>query len=407
MTVRSCTQAALWLAIYLAFSPLSSSASRQAGQKPAAPVAVVRSIGTIQSIHGNTIALKSDTGTELNILVQESARLLRTAPGQQDLKDASPITLQDLQAGDRVLVRGKIADDGKSVMASSVIAIKRTDIAEKQKRELQDWQRRGIGGIVKSVDASAGTVSISVLGASGATTVAVKSSKDTVIRRYSPDSVKFDDAVSSSLDQVKAGDQLRARGTRNADGMELAAEEIVSGSFRNIAGLVTAVDPDAQTITVSDLATKKPVTVHIASNSEMYKLPPMIAQRIAMRLKGLPAEVGGGGNAPSGANGAAPAAPGGPAETHAQGAASPNGGQRGGDLQQILSRMPQMAFADCTKGEAVMIVTTSGTATTNATAITLLSGVEAILTASPNGSGAASLLTPWSLGNGGADPTAQ
>ena len=68
------------------------------------------------------------------------------------------------------------------------------------------------------------------------------SRKDTVIRRYAPDSVKFDDAKPGTLDQIKPGDQLRARGTKNADGNELAAEEIVSGTFRNVAGVVVATD---------------------------------------------------------------------------------------------------------------------------------------------------------------------
>ena len=380
----------------------------QAAQQPTAPASVVRPIGTIQSIHGNSITLKSDAGAEVSILVQDSARLLRSAPGQQDLKDATPITLEDLQIGDRVLVRGKIGDDGRSVMASSVIAMKRTDIAEKHQRELQDWQRRGIGGMVKSVDASAGTVSISALGAAGSTTVVIKTTKDTAIRRYAADSVKFDDAIRSTLDQVKPGDQLRARGAKNADGTEVLADEIVSGNFRNIAGLITAVDTEKNTITVNDLATKKPVVVHVVGESGMHRLPQPIAVRLAMRLKGVPAQsavaTGDGANAA-----AAPRAQGEMSGHRPGSQAGPGEGQRTGtpDLQQMLSRLPAMQFAELAKGDAVMIVTTSGSATTNVTAITLLDGVEPILTASPNGSGAASLLTPWSLGGGGADPTAQ
>jgi hypothetical protein len=78
------------------------------------------------------------------------------------------------------------------------------------------------------------------------------------------------------------------------------------------------------------------------------------------------------------------------------------GGQRpggSGDMNQMLNRMPAMTFSDFQKGDAVMIVTTEGSANSDVTAVNLLSGVEAILTASPNGSGAASLLTPWSLGS--------
>jgi hypothetical protein len=72
----------------------------------------------------------------------------------------------------------------------------------------------------------------------------------------------------------------------------------------------------------------------------------------------------------------------------------------------MLNRMPPMPFSELAKGDAVMIVATSGSENTDATAISLLSGVEQILTASPNGSGAASLLAPWSLGSGGAEAAA-
>ena len=70
----------------------------------------------------------------------------------------------------------------------------------------------------------------------------------------------------------------------------------------------------------------------------------------------------------------------------------------GGDLQQLLSRLPANTLADFQKGDAVLIVATTGQKETQATAITLLGGVEPILQASPQ---AASILTPWSLNSGG------
>jgi hypothetical protein len=57
--------------------------------------------------------------------------------------------------------------------------------------------------------------------------------------------------------------------------------------------------------------------------------------------------------------------------------------------------MPAATLADLLKGDAVMIVATSGSIGAATTAITLLAGVEPILQASPNGG--QSLLTPWSL----------
>lgn len=384
----------LWLTAVL----LSTGALAIAGQQPAS--AAPKALGTIKSIAGTEITLTTDAGADVTVQVQEGTRLLRVAPGQ-DLKEAQPITLQDLQAGDRVLARGKADDSEKSLTASTVIAMKKGDIAQKQQRDLQDWQRRGIGGLVKSTDG--GNVTVSTMTAAGAKTVTVKTTSKTVIRRYSPDSVKFDDAKPGTLDEIKVGDQLRARGNKNEDGTELTADEVVSGTFRNIAGLVTAVDSQKNTITVNDLSTKKPVTIRISGDSQMHKLPQPIAQRIAMRLKGGPT---GEGAASGPSQGAPPAAQATQHPMQAGAGDGENAPRGGGDLGQMLNRLPAMPFTELAKGDAVMIVATSGTASTDATAISLLSGVEPILTASPNGSGAASLLAPWSLGTGGAEAAA-
>src|SRR6266403_832418 len=269
----------------------SQSSQPPAGQQPSAQASsAARLVGTIKSIFGNAIILTTDTGSDVTVQVQDAAKLVRIAPGQKDLKDATPIQLADLQPGDRILVRGKLGDDGKSVAAASVIAIKKTDIAEKQSREREEWQRHGFGGLVTSIDAAGNTINVSLPSPGEKKTVAIHLSKDTILRRYAPESVKFDDAKPAPLDQIKPGDQLRARGTRSADGAEFTADEIVSGTFRNIAGTISALDASAGTITVQDLVSKKLVTVRIAAESQLRKLPAPMAQRIAMRLKGTSTE---------------------------------------------------------------------------------------------------------------------
>lgn len=77
-----------------------------------------------------------------------------------------------------------------------------------------------------------------------------------------------------------------------------------------------------------------------------------------------------------------------------------NGGPA--DFQQILARMPAMPISDLNKGDAVMLVATEGSETSQPTAITLLAGVEPILTAAPAGTSASTILSPWNLGTGGA-----
>ena len=66
------------------------------------------------------------------------------------------------------------------------------------------------------------------------------------------------------------------------------------------------------------------------------------------------------------------------------------------DFQQMLGRMPAASLADLQKGDAVMMVSTEGTALSGGTVVTLLSGVEPILQAAPTAS-QATMLTPWSL----------
>ncbi len=368
--------------------------SAQAAGTPS-PSSITKPFGTVKLVNGNTITLTTNTGADVDVLVQDSTRLVKTAPGQKNLNGATPIQLQEVQVGDRILVLGTAADDGKSVLAASVIVMKKTDIADKQQHDRDDWQKRGVGGLVKTIDPSTGTITISA--AAGATkTIEIHTSKETIVRRYSPDSVKFDDAKIATIDQVKPGDQLRARGNRTPDGDVVTAEEIVSGTFRNIAGTVTSVDPGKNTVSILDLLTKKPVVVRVTGDSQLRKLPAFIAQRMALRLKGISPEAVSGSGLSSG--NAPPNTAGNPASKNGAGAAPGGVRQGGGDFQQMLARMPEVKLADLQKGDALIVVATQGTETSVPSAITLLSGVEALLTASP---AAASVLSPWSLSTGG------
>jgi len=367
-------------------------------------------LGTIQTITEKTLTLKTDAGTVVTVQLPADLKVLRVEPGSKTLKDAVKIQLSDLAVGDRILVRGEAGGQPNSMLANTIVAMKKEDIAKKQAREREDWQRHGIGGLVKSVDASTETIVISTLNATGSKDVVIHAPVGTILRRYAPGSVNFDDAKIAPLSEIKAGDQLRARGSRSADGGEFTADEIVSGTFRNIAGTIASLDATKSILTISDLAAKKNVEVSVTPQSQLRKLPAPMAQRIAARLKGGTAE----GNAENGPGGASTAAPGqpaapaaGPGTTGGQGAGNgPGTGQRGsGDLQQMLSRLPVSPLTDFQKGDAVMIVATGG-ADGAATVITLLGGVEPILQ-SGSQSQASSLLTPWSLSSGGGDASTQ
>ena len=391
-------------AVFAGLVPVAATAQDAA----AAPAKPVTFLGTVQTLSGNNITVKNDAGATMQVTVEDNARLLRIEPGQKTLAGASPFSLTDLQAGDRVMASGAANPDGKSLAANMLVAIKGADIAQKQEHEREDWQKNGTGGLVKAVDTTAGTVTIST-GAGATRTMVIHVSPTAIVRRYAPGSVKFDQAIKSTLDQIKPGDQLRARGSKGADGTTLEAEEIVSGNFLNLAGAIQAVDANASTITLTDTATKKPVVVTITPDSEVKKLDPAVAQRIAARLSGGGAKRPEGSASGSGPAGAAAGSggAGGPGPSGADdpgGGRGPGGGPGGGgpDFQQVLARAPSVTLKDLQKGNMVIVVATEGQTPQSATAITVVAGVEAMLQASTSGS-QAMLSSSWNLGGGGGE----
>ncbi|MGB6432129.1 MAG: hypothetical protein WBF06_16240 [Candidatus Acidiferrales bacterium] len=391
----------------LTVSARAQQAAPPAAQSTAAPSAIIRQVGTVKAVGattatGTSVSLTTDAGAQITIQIQDTTRIVRIEPGQKDLKSATPAQVQDIQVGDRLLVGGKLGGDGQTVVASTAVIMKHADVEQTQEQQREDWQKNGIGGLVSAVDPTQGSVVITQSVAGVKKTITIQTTASTIIRRYAPQSVKFEDAQRSTLDQIKPGDQARARGTMGADGTSFSADEIVSGGFRNISGTISSIDPTAGTLIVMDLATKKPVLVNISSDSQVRRLAPFMAQRIAARLKGAPAGGAAGGGA---SGGGAPQAGGPPANGgagDAGGGSRPGGGAGGGggggaDLQQMLARLPASTLADFQKGDAVMIVSTEGTASAGVTAITLLGGVEPILEASPNQASQV-LLSPWTIG---------
>ena len=372
---------------------------------------VAKAVGTIKSIQPDSITV-AESGGEVTARLLSSTKILRVLPGEKDLKNATTLQPQDLQPGDGVRVRGWAAADAHTIDALEVIVVKPADLAAKQQHDRDDWQKRGVDGIVTNVDAATDVITIKP-GAMGANrSIAIRVAKDTILRRYAPDSVKFEDTKPAPIDQIKTGDQLNARGTRSPDGSEVKAEEVVSGTFRYIEGTIKAIDSANNTMTVQDVIAKSAVVVRVSPDSQMWKLPAEMAQRIAIFLKGA---AGGGSGDQPGANGqgqsmrsgqgAAPSAGGARPGTESQTGRGPGGAPGGNgpsNLQRMLSRSPSIKLADLQKGDAVVILTSASGKSDMVTASKLLAGVEAILTAAPNRS-ASSLLSPWALGAPGGE----
>jgi hypothetical protein len=378
--------------VSLALGVALSAQDRPSGEVPqAAAGSAVKNVGVVKSIHEKNLVLKTDSGPEISISVPDGVRIVRLAAGQTDLKSAPAIAFAEIQVGDRMLLRGRSGANG-DIEATTIVVMKQADVAQKQQHDREDWQKRGTGGIVSAIDSAAGTFTVSV---TPTLSVLVKTSKDTNFLRYSPNSVKFADAQKGTIDQIKTGDQLRARGTRSADGKEIVAEEVISGTFRNIAGTISPIDAANNSITVKDILAKKSVIIKFNSDSQLRKLAPQMAQRLAFFLKGGAAQ-----GAPAGGQSPASGTP----RPGAGPSGGPGGRPAGGpDFQQMLNRIPSVTLADLQKEDAVMVVATQGTTGNEVTAITLLGGVEPILTASPNGTSAAALFSGWNLGAPGGE----
>jgi hypothetical protein len=348
----------------------------QAQAPAAAPTATAPKLGTVKAVAGNVVTLVTDPPAKdtVTITVADGAKVQQLAVGSTDLKTATPGQLSDIAVGDRVLAAGKAGDAPGSFTASRVILMKSSDIAQMQAAQQADWKKNGVGGIVTAVDPASGAITIT----SGAKKIAIDTTAKTDFKRFARDSEKYENALTGTLAQIHAGDQLQARGTKSADGSSVQAVEVLSGAFLDLSGQISSVDPAAGTVSLKDLATKKMVTVAVTANSDIRTMPAQMATMFAARQ--------------SGGGAAATANPGG------------NAGRRGGtgggaaDLAQMIPRMPTATLSGLHKGDAVMIVASQpAPGSSTVTAITVLSGVDAILTANPNGGMSLSM----SLGGGG------
>ncbi|MDR3754627.1 MAG: DUF5666 domain-containing protein [Terracidiphilus sp.] len=357
---------------------------------PDARAQVMRYLGSITAISGDTLTVKTDAGDVHQVEVPATASLKRIAPGEKDLSKAEPLDYGGLAVGDRVLVTLDPNVTGSLSQAARIIAIKQADVAQKQEAETAAWNR-GVHGLVKSVDATTGVIVVTTRVGPITKDVTVNTTAATVLERYAPGSVRFEEAQPAPIAAIRPGDQLSARGTRNADGTAFAADGVITGSFRSIPGTVISIDAAASTLTVKDLSTKKPVTVRVAADVALRRLDDNVATRIAAGLKGN-STGGRGAYGGGGMNGGG----GGGQRTFSQ-AGGPGGGGAGQghmELESILDRAPQIQLGALKKGDAVMIVATEDASGLNV--VKLLAGVEPLLEAPE----AANLLSSWSLSSG-------
>jgi len=301
-------------------------------------------VGTISAFRPDSaeIEVKPDNAAAVAFKVTADTIAQRVAPGSTDLKSAAVIKVTDVMLGDRVLATPETGTKN----LRRIVVMSANDIAKRNDADRADWTRRGVSGVVAAKSGDTITLKLRTMMATSEAVVTI--TDKTTFKRYAPDSVKFADAKASRIAEVSVGDQLRARGQKSEDGLKVTADEVVFGTFQTRAGEVTAVNAEAKEITVKDLGTSKPVTIHFTADSQVKKMPDMGAMMAAMH---------GGGGPPGGAPGGPPGAP---------------GGGRGMDVNAMLDRMPAAKIEDLKPGETIVVTSTKGAKTDHLTAIMLL-----------------------------------
>ena len=156
-------------------------------------------------------------------------------PDRPEERDAHPV--ERPSSWRSMLAGGTASEDGKSVLATTAIIMKKSDVAEKQQREREDWQKNGVGGVVKAVDAAADSITLSTgtLGAPNTTAVQVPKTPSSGATLPTPSS---------------STTPSRARSTRSKPAISFAREapraptarkwrppKLYPGTFRSIPGL--------------------------------------------------------------------------------------------------------------------------------------------------------------------------
>jgi len=365
---------------------ISLLASSQASLAQGDPnIAAKHAIGEIKSIDAaaKQLTIKTDAGSMVSVSLSDKTTYKKLAPGEQSLANAADITFADLGEGDRVMARGTVSADQKSVPALQIIVMTKGDLAKKQEAERLEWRRRGILGVITALKPDTHEITISNRTMAGTQAVVIPVGDKTEMRRYAPDSIKFSDAKPSSFGELKVGDQLRALGDRSEDPLRFNPQKVVTGSFRTVGGVVSAVDPATGEIHIKDLEKKIPLTIVIKQDAVLRRFP---AEMGMMGGFGRPG--GGQGGAPAG-GGAAPAAGGGGqpqqgAQPRPQGAGGPGGpgGPRPGggfNINDMLERLPTISIADVKVGDTIIVSSTQGADPTRLTAISLIAGADTLL----------------------------
>jgi hypothetical protein len=344
-----------------------------------------RALGEVKVIDAaaKQLIIKTDAGSLVTVVLSDSTAYKRIAPGETTLANATITTFAEVAEGDRVLAMGKVSDDRKLVPARTLVVMTKADIAKKQEAERAEWKRRGVLGMITALKPETKEITISSRTMAGPQSLIIPVSDKVEIRRYAPDSIKFADARPAKFEELKVGDQLRALGERNPDGSAFTAEKVVTGSFKTVAGVITAVDVATGEVKINDLQTKQPLTIVVKQDAVLRKFPAANEMGGMMMGRGPEAVSPPSGQTPASGQAASRPQPNGAQGTPAGGPGRGGGGMRMGgggmNLQDMLERLPTISLADVKVGDTIIVSSTRGADPSRLTAISFISGADTLL----------------------------
>lgn len=344
----------------------SASTAQTSAPDPAITSLSVQGVVTDLKPDTRQVIVKTAAGSEVTVTLSDRTTFMRIPPGEKTKDKFIPITSADFAVGDSVFARGRMTADLKSMPALEFYVMSKTAIAEVRNRERDEWRTRGVAGTISNLNATTNEITVDARTAEGPKPIVIAASAQTKFRRYAADSVRFSDAKPSSFAELKVGDQLRALGTKSADGARFTPEDIVTGSFQTIGGAIAEVNVEKQEIKINDHQSKQAVTVVVTKDSSMRKLTPELLAAIT------------------------PAKPG--------STPPPNTPPKAiGDLQEMFDQLPAFTLQELKPGDSILISSTKGADPTRVTAIAIVSGVGPLLQ-NAQGNRAAVSLGAMSLG---------
>ena len=349
---------------------LLASASVLTAQTPPSADPAITSLsvmGVVSDFKPDTrqVIVTTAAGSQVTVTLSERTVFMRIPPGEKTKDKFVKIAPTDFAAGDSVFARGRMSEDRKNLPALEFYVMSKGDIAEKRDRERADWKTRGIAGTISALNADAKEITVDARTAEGPKPIVIAASGETKFRRYAPDSVRFSDAKSSSFAELKVGDQLRALGTKSADGARFTPDEIVTGAFQTISGAITEINAEKNEIKIKDLQNQQPVTIVVSKDSSMRRLTPEMLTALTPGKPDPSAKA--------------------PAKTS-------------GDLQEMFDQLPTFTLQELKTGDSIIISSTKGADPSRVTAIAIVSGAGPLLQNAQGGRATANSLGAMSLG---------